>query len=162
MSHSDDLLRAFRIAVEDLEENRAGRLGVAQRRNLLHSGNWNVAAALFLGFLLCATIYGFAKKPLAPIQWILAIALFAALLAMAIWYFRRTRVAVAEGRVECLAGQVQVGSRGRQGAYLAVAGEVLPLPISLRNIRQGGVYRVYIVPYTRGIVGMEPIESISP
>jgi hypothetical protein len=159
MTHRDDLLRAFRITAEDLEANRVGRLGVAQRRNLLRSGNWNVAIAVLMGLVPVAMLYGLATKPLAPIQWILVIAMFVALLAMGIWYFRRTRAAVAEGRVECLVGQVQVGSRGRKGAYLAIAGQVFPLPIGLRNIQQGGVYRVYIVSHTGSIVAIEPAES---
>ena len=68
MSHQEELLRAFHIRIEDLEANRIGRLGDAQLRSLLNSGNWSVAGALFIGFPLAIILYGVAAKPLAPIQ----------------------------------------------------------------------------------------------
>ena len=157
MNYRDDLLRAFNISVEDLEANRGGRLGAAQQRYLLRSGNWNIAAATLVCLLLGAILYGVASKPLAPIQWILAAAMGAAVLATGFVYFRRTRAVVAEGRVECLVGPVRVGSRGRSGSYLSVSGQIFPLPVRLSYIQQGLAYRVYIAPSTRSIVAIEPV-----
>jgi len=156
MNYRDELLRAFNITTEDLTANRAGRLGAAQQRNLLRSGNWNVAAAALICLLLGAIMYGVASRPLAPIQWILAVAMGAAVLATGFVYFHRTRTAVAEGRVECLVGPVRAGSRGRSGSYLSVSGQVFPLPVRPSYIQQGAAYRVYIAPRTRSIVAIEP------
>ena len=157
MSHQEELLRAFHIRIEDLEANRIGRLGDAQLRSLLNSGNWSVAGALFIGFLLAIILYGVAAKPLAPIQWILCILLFAAALTVGMGYFRQMRAAVTEGRVECLVGPVRVGSRGRGGWFLTVAGQSFRLPSRPWHVKQGQEYRVYIAPRTRGLVAMEPI-----
>lgn len=155
MTNHEKLLRAFRIRVEDVEANRLGWLGAAQQRNLLNSGNLNVAGAFFIGLLLAAILYGVAAKPLVPIQWVLCIVLFAVALIVGIRYFRQTRAAVAEGRVECLVGQVHVRSRGRAGWYLTVAGQSFQLPIRPWHIQQNTTYRVYIVPLTHSIVAME-------
>ena len=159
MNYRDDLLRAFHISVQDLEANRVGRLGAAQQRNLLRSGNWNLAGAVLICLVLGAILYGVASKPLVPIQWILAVAMGAAVLATGFVYFRRTRAAVAEDRVECLVGPVRVGSRGRSGSYLSVSGQVFPLPVRLSYIQQGAAYQVYIAPGTRSIVAMEAAGS---
>jgi hypothetical protein len=155
MNNDEELMRAFRIGSEDLEANRQGRLGPGQRRSLLKSGNWNVAGAFFIGLLLGAILYGVAAKPLAPVQWILCILLFAAALAVGIRYFRRTRAAAAEGRVESVVGPVQVASRGTAGWYLSVGGRSFRLPIRPWHIQSGAAYRVYIEPRTRNIVAME-------
>ena len=155
MTNDEKLLQAFRIRVEDLEANRRGRLGAAQERYLLNSGNLNVAGAFVIGLLLAGILYGVAAKPLVPIQWTLCIILFAVALIVGIRYFRQTRAAVAEGRVECLVGQVRVGSRGRAGWYLAVADQSFPLPIRPWHIQQNTTYRVYVVPLTHSIVAME-------
>ena len=159
MNYLDDLLRAFHISAQDLEANRLGRLGAAQQRNLLRSGNWNVTGAVLICLLLGAILYGVASRPLVPIQWILAVAMGIAVLATGFVYFRRTRAAVAEDRVECLVGPVRVGSRGRSGSYLSVSGQVFPLPVRLSYIQQGAAYRVYIAPSTRSIVAIEPAGS---
>jgi len=159
VDHCAELLRAFRIGDEDLAANRQGRLGAAQRRNLRNSGSWNLAGAFFIGLLLGAILYGVAAKPLVPIQWILSLVLFAAALGVGIRYFRQTRAAVAEGHVECLAGPVQVGSRGYAGWRLAVAGRSMHLPIRPWHVQRGAAYRVYIAPRTCSIVAMEPVSD---
>jgi hypothetical protein len=159
MNHRDELLRAFRIEVADLEANRVGRLGATQQRNLLRSGIWGIAGALLIGLLIGALLYAVATKPLAPIQWIVAIGLFAVVLIVGIRYLRQTRAAVADGRVECLVGPVRVGSRGRAGWYLTVAGQSFRLPVRPWNVQQGATYRVYIAPHTGSIVAIEPADS---
>jgi len=155
MSHYEELLRAFRIGAEDIEANRLGRLGTTQQRHMLSSGNWNMAGAFFIGCLLSAILYGVATKPLVPIQWTLCILLFASVLIVSIRYFRQTRIAVAEDRVECLIGQIQLSSRGYAGWYLTVAGQSFRLPIRPWQIQRNTVYCVYIVPRTQSLVAMD-------
>jgi hypothetical protein len=156
MNHSEELLRAFGIQFEDLEVNRAGRLGPAQSRKLLSSGNSNLAGAFLIGLLLAGILYGLANKPLVPIQWILSIILFVIVLTVGIRYFAQTRAAVAEGRVETLVGPVHVQSRGRAGWYLVVAGQSFQLPVRPWQIQREALYRVYFVPRTNSVVAMEP------
>ena len=159
MSHQEELLKAFHIGMEDIQANRAGRLGPEQRRNLLNNGNGNLAGALLIGVLLAAIVYGVANKPLVPVQWITALILFAIVLIVGVRYFLQTRAAAADGRVERLVGQVQVVSRGKAGWFLMVAGQSFQLPIRPWNVQRDHVYRVYIVPSTRSIVAIE-LESI--
>jgi hypothetical protein len=155
MNHQEELLKAFHIGIEDIQANRTGRLGPTQQRNLLNSGNGNLAGSLLIGLLLAAILYGVANKPLVTVQWITALILFAIVLIIGMRYFLQTRAAVADGRVECLVGQVQVRSRGKAGWYLTVAGRSFQLPIRPWNVQRDTIYRVYIVPGTRSIVAIE-------
>ncbi len=155
-SPQDDLLRAFRISIEDLEANRRGQLGATQRRKLLNGGNWNVVLAFVLILVLAAILYGVAAKPLAPIQWILCVILSVIILAVGTQYFRQTRAAVAQGRVEQLVGQVHKHSHGNRGWFLTVAGHSFRLPVVPWHIQQDATYRVYYEPQLHVIVAMEP------
>jgi hypothetical protein len=154
--HRAELLRAFQIQPEDLEANRAGRLSVAQGRNLLRSGTSNLAGAFLIGLLLAAILYGVVNKPLVPAQWITAIILFVIVLIVGLRYFLQSRAAVAEGRVESLVGPVHVQSRGRAGWFLNVAGQSFQLPVRPWQIQRDASYRVYFVPSTRTVIAMEP------
>lgn len=156
MNHHEELLRAFEIQGEDLEANHAGRLGPAQSRRLLSSGNSNLAGAFLIGLLLAGILYGLANKPLMPIQWILSLILFVIVLIVGIRYFAQTRAAVAEGRVESLVGPVHAQSRGRAGWYLVVADQSFQLPVRPWQIQRDALYRVYFVPRTHTVVAMEP------
>ena len=162
MDHREELLRAFGIGPEDLELNRTGRLGQAQMRNLRRSGYANIASSLVIGAGLAAILYWIATKPLAPVQWILATLLFVGALAAGVVHFRRTRAAAAEGAVQCLTGPVQVRSRGRAGWFLSVEARSFRLPVRPWHIQNDARYRVYIVPRTNGIVGMEPDTPMAP
>jgi hypothetical protein len=155
MDNHEALLKAFRIKPEDIEANRAGRLGPTQAHNLLVSGNFNLAGAFLVGLVLAAILYWLANKPLVPIQWILSLILFAITLFFGVRYFRQTREAVADGRVECLIGQVHVGSHGRAGWYLAVAGQSFQLPVQPWYIQQDAEYRVYVATRSHNVVAME-------
>jgi len=155
MNHRDELLQAFRIATEDLAANRVGRLGMSQRRKLLWSGTLNVAVACLFGCLIIAILYAVAERPLAPIQWILGSAMVAGVLLIGIYYFRQTRTAVAEDRVECVRGVIRV-SRRSKAFYANIAGQSYRLPIFPRYIRAGMEYRVYVVPQTQSVVAVEP------
>ncbi|MEZ4864245.1 MAG: hypothetical protein R3C14_23230 [Caldilineaceae bacterium] len=156
MNHRDELLQAFRISAKDLAANRAGRLGTTQQRNLLWSGTVNVAVAWLLGFLLIAILYGVAARPLTPIQWLLGGGLLAAVLIIGIRYFRQTRTVVANDRVECIRGVIQV-SRRSKAFYANIAGRSFRLPIFPRHIRPGTEYRVYVVPQIESVVAVEPV-----
>lgn len=155
MNHREELLKAFGISVEDLAANRAGQLGVIQRRKLLWSGTVNVVAAFFLGFLLLVILYAVAERPLVPIQWILGGGMLVGVLSIGFYYFRQTRMAVAAGRVECVRGVIQV-SRRSKAFYANIAGRSFRLPIFPRYIRAGAEYRVYIVPQIASVVAVEP------
>lgn len=155
MNHRDELLQAFRISVEDLEANRAGKLGVTQQRTLLRSGTLNVVAAFLLGGLLVAILYAVAERPLAPVQWILGAVLVAALLVIGIRYFVQTRTAVTKAQVECVRGPVRVSRRSR-AFYANIADRSFRLPIFPRFVHANMEYRVYIVPETESVVAMEP------
>lgn len=155
MNHRDELLQAFRISTEDLAANRAGRLGAIQRRKLLWSGAVNMAAACLLGFLLVALLYAVAERPLAPIQWILGSAMFAAVLIIGIRYFWQTRTAVANDRVECVRGVIRV-SRRSKAFYANIAGRSFRLPIFPRYLRADMEYCVYVVSQTQSVVAVEP------
>ena len=155
----DELLKVFHCGLDELEANRAGRLGAGQAHRLIRSGNLNVVAALVLGAGLAAILFGVAKKPLVPVQWLLSSGLFLAALAVGIHYARQTRAAAAAGIVECLAGPVQVQLRGKQGWWLSVAGQSLKLPIRGWHVQSGASYRVYLVPRGRLIVAIEPIGA---
>ena len=159
VNHREELLRAFGIQSQDLEANRAGRLGEAQGRKLLSSGNGNLAGAFLIGLLLAGILYGLVNKPLVPVQWIVALLLFLIVLVVGLQYFRQTRAAVAEGRVETLFGPVRVQSRGRAGWILMVSGQSFQLPVHAWHIRQDALYRVYFVPRTRTVVALEPANE---
>jgi len=158
MNHQEELLHAFRITTEDLALNRLGQLGPTQKRNLLSGGTGNIVGALFIGFLLAAILYGVADKPLVPIQWIVALVLFAAALFVGLNYYLQARQAVADGRVECLTGPITVRSRGRSGWFLTVAGQSFHLPVRPWQIQNDMIYRVYIIPRTHTIAAIDPVN----
>lgn len=157
VDHGARLLRVFGNADQDLAANRQGRLGAAQGRRLLASGSWNVAGALLIGLLLVAILAYVADKPLVPIQWILSLVLFAVAQIAGIRHFRKTRAAVADGRVERLAGEVQIGCTRYAGWQLHVAGRSFRLPIRPWHVQRGAAYRVYVEPRTQVLVAMEPL-----
>jgi uncharacterized membrane protein len=154
--HRTELLRAFQIQPEDLEANRAGRLGPTQARKLLSSGSSNLAGTFLIGLLLAGILYGVVHKPLVPAQWITALILFVIVLIVGLRYFLQSRAAVAEGRVETLVGSARAQSRGRAGWFLVVAGQSFQLPVRPWQIQNDAPYRVYFVPRTRTIVAIEP------
>jgi hypothetical protein len=158
MDRHEALLNAFRIKPEDLEANRLGRLGPTQARNLLASGNFNLAGAFLVGVVLAAILYWVVNKPLVPIQWIMCLILFAIALLFGARYFRQTRAAVADGRVEHLTGKVHIGSQGSAGWYLTVADQSFPLPVQPQYIQQDAEYRVYVATRTHSVVAMELVS----
>jgi hypothetical protein len=156
MGQREELLRLMRLSQEDLEANRAGLLSQREARSIVQSGLRNLLGALLIGLALAAVLYAVASKPLAPIQWLLAAALAAAALIVGYVDFRRTRLAAAERRVECLKGSVHVQKRGRAGWYLVIAGRSFKLPVHFWHVQNDVPYRVYVVPRANRIVSLEP------
>lgn len=154
--HREELLAAFGIGAADLDANRAGRLGEMQARALRRSGWNNLLLTGVVGLILAAILAFVANKPLKPAQYITALVLFGATLAVGIDHFRKMNAAAADGRVDCLTGPVQVQSRGKQGFYLAVAGRSFKLPVRPWQVSSGANYRVYISTRAVQIVAMEP------
>jgi len=156
MGHREELLRHFHLGPEDLEANRRGMLSQRQARYLVQSGVRNLLGSLLIGLALAAILYAVASKPLAPIQWILAVALAAAALTVGAIDYQRTRRAAADPRVECLRGPVRVQMRGRAGWYLVIAGRSFKLPVHFWDVKNDEPYRVYIASKAKRIVSLEP------
>jgi len=156
MGQREELLRRMRLSQEDLAANRAGLLSQRQARSIVHSGLRNLLGALLIGLALAGILYAVASKPLAPIQWLLAAALAAAVLIVGYVDYHRTRLAAADRRVECLRGAVRVHRRGRAGWYLAIAGRSFKLPVHFWHVQNDTSYRVYVAPRAKRVVSLEP------
>jgi hypothetical protein len=156
------LLAALGIDEADIEANRAGRLGPRQAKELRRSGARNLAAAFVGGAVLAAILFFVANRPLVPAQYITAGLLFAALLAVGVYDFVRTRRAASVGRVSVLSGPITVISRGTQGWHLRVADQEFRMPVRPWNLEPGAPYHVYFVDGGRRIVGMEPADGAGP
>jgi hypothetical protein len=154
--HRDELVRLFGIGAEDLDANRAGRLGERQRRRILASGMRNLAAALVIGLVVVAILLFVANRPLKAAQVVTAGVLVAAAMAAGAYDVRRTRAAAADGRVETLIGEITVRSRGQQGWWVDVAGRSFRVPVRPWNLKNGRAYRVYVAMRANRIVAMEP------
>lgn len=153
LSHSEELLRAFRVGPDDLAANRAGRLGPAQVRRLRRNIWINMLAItpFQLGLLVAV--------PLAPrrpvVLFVMVGLLLAALLAMEVAWVRWIVRALRANVVICLAGPVAVHA-GRGGAWLTVQGERNRLWTGYWHVGQGAEYRVYVAPAAKLIIAMEP------
>jgi hypothetical protein len=156
MRNREELLRRFRLDLEDLEANRRGMLSQRQARSLVRSGVRNLLGALLIGLALAAILYAVASKPLAPIQWFLAATLAIAAVVVGAIDVRRTRLAASEARVECLTGVIRVQMRGRAGWYLLIGGQSFKLPVHSWDVKNHAPYRVYIAPKAKRIVALEP------
>lgn len=154
--HTRELVDAFKITEADLEANRAGRLGPTQARNLRKSGLANLIGALFCGVLLALILAFVVHKPLKPAQWITALILFLAVLAVGVNDMLKTGAAAAKGTVERVDGPVAVQSRGKQGFWLNVAGRSFRMPVHFWKLKNGAPYAVYFTTAGNRIVGMEP------
>jgi hypothetical protein len=158
VSHQDELLIVFHIGPEDLAANRAGRLGPSQVTRLRRSVWWNVAGALLLVAALLLILAFVAHRPFTVIQYVLAVLLVGAALALGFFVARGLRRAVAAGVVERLTGPVSVTMRGRSGMWLAVQGRSFQLPVRFWHVGSGRPYHVYVAPAAKRIVAMEPVD----
>ena len=156
--HTRELVDAFKITEADVEANRAGKLGATQARHLRKSGLANLFGALVCGVILALILAFVVHKPLKPAQWITALILFLAVLAVGINDLRKTGAAAAAGTVEKLAGPIQVQSRGKQGFWLRVSGRDFRMPVHPWKLKNGEPYVVYFTPLGNRVVGMEPMS----
>jgi hypothetical protein len=156
MSHRNELLSAYHLEIEDLEANRAGTLSNRQAQYLKLGAIRSIILTIIIIAFLAAVLFGVATKPLVPIQWILTSILCAIVFAIGFQDVSKSRLAVADQRVECLLGPARIQSRGRAGWYLAIAHRDFKLPVHQRNMRSEANYRVYIAPKANCIVAIEP------
>ena len=156
MGHRDELLKLFKLGIEDLEANRAGALSERQARYLNQNAIQNIILAVLIVGFLAAVLFGVATRPLAPVQWILTGILAAIVLAIGFSEVRKSRLAAADPHVECLSGPARIRARGRAGWFLVIAQRDFKLPAHHKNMRSDANYRVYIAPKANRIVAMEP------
>lgn len=156
MSHTEDLLTAFDVSAEELQANRAGRLGHRQARGV-RSVAW--ASVLNSGLVvggLIGIVYISSNGTPELSQHIVAgvLALIGALVAYRT--MRRPFAASRSGVVECLTGSVAAEKRGRGEWKLTVAGRTSRLFIDPATLAGGAPYRVYVAPAAGQVVAMEP------
>ncbi len=154
--HRSELLRVLKIGPDDLEANRQGVLGARQRQRLVRSGYIQLLMAAGLAVVLLGIVLAVAERPFEPVQIIVTMVLFVALLVLGAVTCLRYSSAASTGVVGCEAGMVQTVMRGRAGWYLIVNGQSFSLPIRYWHVQNGAPYRVYFTPKAKRIVGLEP------
>jgi hypothetical protein len=156
VSHRDELLNVFHVGPEDLEANRAGRLGPAQVR-LIRRGVWKnvVFAALLLAALL-TIVFLAAERPFVWVQYLVVGLMVLGLAALTFAICRGLLRAAAAGVAECHSGPVKVVLAGRNGMFLWIGEDHWRLPVRFWHVATGAPYRVYVAPAARLIVAMEP------
>jgi len=154
--HRDELLRTFKNGPEDIDANRAGRLGPAQIRRMRRGAVNAVLIMVLAAAVLIAIILLLGATPIAPWRWGLIVVVAGAGIAVGVYQGCRLRSAVTAGVVECHSGPVRVAMRGRTGWWLTIGGHSYHLPVRFWHVGSGGEYRVYIAPAAELIVAMEP------
>jgi hypothetical protein len=153
VSHSDELLRAFRIGPADLEANRANRLGPGQIERLRRNIWLNVLVVLPMQIGLLAFII--LAHP-APGAYVVGGGMLVLLTAAEVGWVVRIRRAIREGDVRCLRGRIKVSNSVWNGTWIAVAGDRNRLWARSRYVAPDGEYRVYVAPAARLVVALEP------
>ncbi|MCZ4096902.1 mechanosensitive ion channel family protein [Streptomyces sp. So13.3] len=157
--HRLELLRAFKNGPQDIEANRAGRLGSGQGRRMRRGIVLNLMLSVVLVATFVAIVYFAASRPLRAIQWILIVLIIAAGLALGVVAARNLLRAVRSGVVECLEGPVRVATRGRSGWWITVQERSFHIPVAFWHVGAGVTYRVYVAAGAQLIVAMEPAEE---
>lgn len=162
----ETLLRAFRISLDDLSVNRLGRLSVAQQRKLISDARWNLVLIFFCSCLVTASLYIGYETISDLLGWIVRILLSVFILMpgiiISIRHIRQTFLAVTNGHVERLPGQIESLNSGDGGGwYFTSAGQFFRLPLfhPWQN-HHDGMYRGYIVPGIRSIVAIETLYEV--
>jgi hypothetical protein len=152
-THREELLRAFRIGPEDIEANRAGRLGAGQIRRLRRNIWINTLA---VSPLIGAVVLGAVLLPRRGSLQYIVFALVIGLFVLMLWsWIRGIRRSLRAGIVECLTGPATVTS-SRGGSFLTVRDKRLRLWTPYWHVGRGLTYRVYFVPAATMVVAMEP------
>ena len=166
----DELRHALAVTnhfnVDDLPSFREGRLGPGTFRRLRQV--WSTAGWLLLGAFVLLVIFVFivnadGSQELAPMMFVFAIFLALGALGAAVGAIGRTRD-VLGGRVAQAAGTVvhvkrETYGRGAHIYYYYQLGEQqwLVSPEAARALINGLQYRVYYLPHSKTMVGIEPI-----
>ncbi len=156
MGHREDLLGIMHLTTDDLEANRAGHLSKSQARTIVQSGLNNLIGGFVIALALVAILAFIVNKPLVPVQWLLGGGLAAAALILGFADYNRTRIAAADGKVECLTGPIRVYSVRRAGWYLEVTGRSFRPPFHTWQVKNGTPYHVYVAQKANRIVALEP------
>ena len=161
-AHRLELLRTFRNSPQDLDANRAGRIGPDQVRRLRRSATNSVLVMVGVVAVLAAIVALVAAHPISVARWVLIVVIGLAGVAVGVQRGSQLRRAVRDGTVVCLAGPVTTRMRGRAGWWLTVAGQSFHLPVRFWHIGPGMTYRVYVAPAAQLIVAMEPDVTSPP
>jgi hypothetical protein len=171
VDQQEALLRAFRVTESDLEANRAGRLGPAQRRRTLRNVAVGVAIGLALSVWILIATYNQARTPgVAALNWIIP-GLVGLLVAAATVSGAWVTLRAMRRPVECVTGTVSLSlarvGRGGTAARLHVAarsftlarpphtpGGVIP---AYRSMLTDGEYHVYVQGLR--LLGLEPVSA---
>jgi len=156
VDYRDELLRAFHMRAEDLDANRAGRLGDRQARRLSRGGTCALLLGIAMATAVVAIVVLVAERPLEPVQVVLAALLAGAVLAVGAVMFHRGRAAARRSTVLRVTGPTFARMRGRAGWYLIVGQRSFRLPIRFWHVKNGETYHVYFTPIGNLIVAMEP------
>ena len=155
MSHREDLLAAFDVSAEDLQANRAGRLGSRQARGIRSVAWASVLNSELLVGGLIGVVYISSNGTPELSQHVVAGAL--ALIGLLVGYrtMRRPFAATRAGVVECLTGPVGADKRGREWR-LSVEGRTVRLFTDPAILATGVTYLVYVAPAVGQVVALEP------
>jgi hypothetical protein len=123
---------------------------------MVRGGLANLLGGLLIGLVLAGILFWVAEKPLKPVQWILALGLFLAAMAVGVRDLLRTSQAAANSRVECLRGMVRAHRAGSAGWYVSVGGRSLKLPVRFWPFEDDVPYKVYVSVGGDRIVAIEP------
>jgi hypothetical protein len=177
---SDDdlagLLRAFGIGADDVEANRAGRLGPRQLSALSRAASWRLLGAAVMVvapaavMLAAPAVVVLDRLPpgldvlLHAVLDVLLGGLVLAGLGWAVLIVVGLRQARRDGVVGCLAGPVRIMLLFRQhrGWWLTVGGRSFRLPVPPDELDNGAPYRVYYLRTAHRIVAIEPTPEPTP
>jgi hypothetical protein len=167
----DELRHALAVtnhfSPDDLPVFRQGRQGPGTFRRLRHT--WSTAGWLLLATLALLAIFVYlvnadVSKDLAPFTFLVAILLFLGVLGTSLDAIGRT-MDVVGGQVASAAGAVHkvahhTSGHGASTYYYYSLGDQswLVSPEAARALIEGRRYRVYYLPRSNALVGIEPIE----
>ena len=165
VSEQDLLMEALRFTAEDLEANRAGRLGPGNVARLNGSRLTNVWLAVISG-IVCGVLglVGLAANSISTVC--LAQAGFFVVFSLGVliynwWKARKLAGDLNRGQVEAIQGIVTLvaASTGRSSIYrLGIGDEQFTVKAKVYNaFKNRDPYVIYYVPSSRNLVSAEPL-----
>jgi len=166
----DDLQHALAVAnhfnVDDLPAYREGKQGPGKFRRLRRlwsTAGWLLLAAFGLALVFTFMVVADQHSPFAPLVIIVAVALFCVGLGSVLGDVRPT-LDIIDGRVLSSRGQVQKFTRVISGRYTTTlyfytlnGQDWRVSPEAWRALIEGRRYRVYYLPRSKALVGIEPM-----